>query len=56
MVVCNKVHRALWIIDFIVAPELRGQRSGKRLLRSALDYSTTMLILGYNDQSDQYCG
>lgn len=44
--------RALWIIDFILLPEYRGQKLGKRLVQMAQDtYCTSMMALGYNDQS-----
>ncbi len=44
---------ALWIIDFILLPEYRGQKLGKRLMQLARDeYCPTMIALGYNEQSE----
>ena len=44
---------ALWIIDFILSPEYRGQGLGKRLMQVARDtYCTTMIALGYNKDSE----
>jgi GNAT superfamily N-acetyltransferase len=45
--------RALWIIDFILLPEYRGRKLGKRLMQAAREtYCTTMLALGYNKDSE----
>ena len=44
--------RAIWIIDFILLPEYRGQKLGKRLMQIAREtYCSTMIALGYNEQS-----
>ena len=43
---------AIWIIDFILLSEYRGQKLGKRLMQVAREtYCTTMIALGYNEQS-----
>jgi GNAT superfamily N-acetyltransferase len=45
--------RALWIIDFILLPEYRGRKLGKRLMQVAREtYCETMIALGYNEQSE----
>jgi GNAT superfamily N-acetyltransferase len=45
--------RALWIIDFILLPEYRGRKLGKRLMQVAREtYCKTMIALGYNSQSE----
>jgi GNAT superfamily N-acetyltransferase len=45
--------RALWIIDFILLPEYRGRKLGKRLMQVAREtYCKTMIALGYNEQSE----
>src|SRR4051812_47955804 len=45
--------RALWIIDFILLPEYRGRKLGKRLMQLAREtYCNTMIALGYNAQSE----
>lgn len=49
--VLEEIRRAVWILDFILAPEYRGQKLGKRLLLLARETYPTMLALGYNDQS-----
>jgi GNAT superfamily N-acetyltransferase len=49
----DKERRALWIIDFILLPEYRGRKLGKRLMQVARDtYCRTMIALGYNEQSE----
>ena len=48
----NEEKRALWIIDFIILPEHRGQGLGKRLVQAARDtYCETLMELGHNEQS-----
>ncbi len=49
----EKEKQALWIIDFILAPEFRGRKLGKGLMQKAREsYCTTMLALGYNKDSE----
>jgi GNAT superfamily N-acetyltransferase len=49
----EKEKPALWIIDFILAPEYRGRGLGKGLMKAAREtYCTTMIALGYNAQSE----
>lgn len=43
--------RAIWILDFVILPEYRGQGLGKRLVLAARESCPTMLTLGINDQS-----
>lgn len=40
--------RALWILDFIVHENYRGQRWGRRLLDTAREHCRTMIALGIN--------
>ena len=47
----DEVRRAVWILDFILLPEYRGQKLGKRLLQLARQTYPTMLALGYNEMS-----
>ncbi|HET6669163.1 MAG TPA: GNAT family N-acetyltransferase [Pyrinomonadaceae bacterium] len=47
----EEVRRAVWILDFILLPEYRGQKLGKRLLQLARQTYPTMLALGYNEMS-----
>jgi GNAT superfamily N-acetyltransferase len=47
----DEVRRAVWILDFILLPEYRGQKLGKRLLQLARQTYPTMLALGYNQMS-----
>lgn len=49
--VLEEIRKAVWILDFILLPEYRGQKLGKRLLLLARETYPTMLALGYNDQS-----
>lgn len=47
----DEVRRAVWILDFILLPQYRGQKLGKRLLQLARQTYPTMLALGYNEMS-----
>ena len=47
----DEIRRAVWILDFILLPEYRGQKLGKRLLQLARHTYPTMLALGYNEMS-----
>src|SRR5688500_8090858 len=47
----DEIRRAVWILDFILLPEYRGQKLGKRLLQLARQTYPTMLALGYNEMS-----
>lgn len=47
----HEVRKAVWILDFILLPEYRGQKLGKRLLQLARQTYPTMLALGYNEMS-----
>ena len=49
--VADEVRKAVWILDFILLPEYRGQKLGKRLLQLARQTYPTMLALGYNEMS-----
>ncbi|HKO97263.1 MAG TPA: GNAT family N-acetyltransferase [Pyrinomonadaceae bacterium] len=49
--VLEEIRRAVWILDFMLAPEYRGQKLGKRLLLLARETYPTMLALGYNQMS-----
>jgi GNAT superfamily N-acetyltransferase len=40
--------RAIWILDFIVGENYRGQRWGRRLLDTAREHCRTMIALGIN--------
>lgn len=42
---------AIWILEFILLPEYRGQGLGKRLLLLARATHPTMFALGYNEMS-----
>ncbi len=43
--------RAIWILDFVILPQYRGQGLGKRLVLTARESFPVMLTLGINDQS-----
>jgi len=47
----DEIRRAVWILDFILLSEYRGQKLGKRLLQLARQTYPTMLALGYNEMS-----
>lgn len=47
----EETRRAIWILDFILFPEYRGQKLGKRLLMLARQTYPTMFALGFNEQS-----
>src|SRR4030095_2991580 len=49
--VAAEIRKAVWILDFILLPEYRGQKLGKRLLQLGRETYPTMLALGYNDMS-----
>jgi GNAT superfamily N-acetyltransferase len=49
--VAEETRRAVWILDFILLPEYRGQKLGKRLMTLARETYPTMFALGINDQS-----
>ncbi len=49
--VLEEKRKAVWILDFILLPEYRGQKLGKRLLLLAREKYPTMLALGFNDAS-----
>ena len=42
---------AIWILDFVILPEFRGQGLGKRLVLAARERFPTMITLGINEQS-----
>src|SRR5215813_5071690 len=43
-----KVTKAVWILEFILLPEFRGQGLGKRLVQEAGKTYPTMITLGIN--------
>jgi len=43
--------RAVWVLDFVIAPEYRRRGLGKRLVLTAQESFPTMLTLGINEQS-----
>jgi GNAT superfamily N-acetyltransferase len=44
----DEERRAIWILDFIVGENYRGQRWGRRLLDTAREHCRTMIALGIN--------
>jgi GNAT superfamily N-acetyltransferase len=49
--VADDTRRAIWILDFIVREDFRGQGLGKRLVATASESFPTMMALGINEQS-----
>ena len=49
--VLEEKRKAVWILDFILLPEYRGKKLGKRLLLLARETYPTMLALGFNEAS-----
>lgn len=47
----DEMRFAVWILDFVLLPEYRGRKLGKRLLLLARETYPTMLALGYNQMS-----
>lgn len=47
----DETRKGIWILDFILLPEYRGQKLGKRLLQLARETYPTMMALGFNDAS-----
>jgi len=47
----EEIRRGIWILDFILFPEYRGQKLGKRLLLLAREKYPTMFALGFNEMS-----
>lgn len=47
----EETRRGIWILDFILFPEYRGQKLGKRLMMQARETYPTMFALGINEQS-----
>jgi len=47
----DELRKGIWILDFILLPEYRGQKLGKRLLQLALETYPTMMALGFNNAS-----
>ena len=47
----EETRRGIWILDFILLPEYRGQKLGKRLMMQARETYPTMLALGINEHS-----
>jgi GNAT superfamily N-acetyltransferase len=49
--VADETRHAVWILEFILLPEYRGKKLGKRLLLLAREQYPTMFALGYNELS-----
>jgi GNAT superfamily N-acetyltransferase len=49
--VAEETRRGVWILEFVLLPEYRGRKLGKRLLMLAREKYPTMLALGYNELS-----
>jgi GNAT superfamily N-acetyltransferase len=47
----DETRKGIWILDFILLPEYRGQKLGKRLLQLARETYPTMMALGFNEAS-----
>jgi GNAT superfamily N-acetyltransferase len=47
----EETRKGIWILDFILLPEYRGQKLGKRLLQLARETYPTMMALGFNEAS-----
>lgn len=47
----EETRRGIWILDFILFPEYRGKKLGKRLLLLARETYPTMFALGFNQLS-----
>lgn len=47
----DETRKGIWILDFILLPEYRGQKLGKRLLQLARETYPTMMALGFNNAS-----
>jgi GNAT superfamily N-acetyltransferase len=47
----DEIRKGIWILDFILLPEYRGQKLGKRLVQLARETYPTMMVLGFNNAS-----
>ena len=47
----TEVRNAVWLLDFILLPEYRGQKLGKRLVQFGRKTYPTIMALGYNQMS-----